>query len=689
MGNIKTIGLQMADRLREIWRRPDGRFPWRALAIGWLAKALPQLRRRRVRQRMQSALAALPAAAAALEQASTELERDFLATGAALEKLNQRGQQFMKGSGHLVLIAIGQSDGKEYIANGSKVVEEPLIFLERCLVESERLQSQLREDHQGIEQLLQAEANLRRTMAPLQTIQTLFKIECAPLGAEAQTMFTALTQEIERMHNQVCELFDTKFTELRQVEQILDAVGVKLEHQTTSLRNFVTKEKTEIQDSLRQLSAELVANQQREVRIQNLSREVTREIQAIIVGLQFQDIINQKLQHTRAAVTQLLERFGEDEEALHFLAQSSRLEAGQLQAVRQDLAHAEQTVQTGIANLLEHLSEADTNCLSLKEFDRVTASSDGMIQVLLGMIESVRSRVKEMYQRTAELQQPLQPIHNMAAGLTLVVRQLSYRIHLIGLNAQVQAAHFRHGAGLEVLSARTSEISLETNRISETVATHLDQIAAGLNQNVEAFNQLNLQARTQQEWLAHQGHEAETGLHRLRDEALTTLQEVGELLEQIKEQAGEALGSVRYRKTADATLAALQSQLQTLGETAVEQLGPRYDPARNVLGNLHRNYTMDSERQIYQQVVQGMDQNPGPPALASLDPAGVELFAPEAPTSMIAPEVAPEPIPVGPQFPLTPALTAGSPPPDGRKLAPLSPLPPAPGRDLGDNVELF
>ena len=638
---------------------------------------------------MQSALAALPAAADILKQTSAELERDFLATGAALEKLNERGQQFMKDSGHLVQLAIGQSDGKEFITNGAKVVEEPLVFLDRCLGESEQLQSQLQQDHEGIEQLLQAEASLRRTMAPLQTIQTLFKIECAPLGAEAQTMFTALTQEIERMHNQVCELFDTKFTELRQVERILDDVGVKLAQQTTSLRKFVTKEKTEIQDSLRQLSAELAANQQREARIQNLSREVTREIQAIIVGLQFQDIINQKLQHTSAAVTQILARFGEDEESLHFLAQSSRLEAEQLQAVRRDLAQAEETVKAGIANLLEHLSEADTNCLSLKEFDRVTASSDGMIQVLLGLIESVRSRVTEISGRTAEIQQPLQPIHNMAAGLTLVVRQLSYRIHLIGLNAQVQAAHFSRGAGLEVLSARTSEISLETNRISETVATHLDQIAAGLNENVKAFNQLNLQALAQQEWLAHQGKDAENGLHRLRDEALTTLQEVGDLLEQIKEQAGEALGSVRYVETADATLAALQSQLRTLGEAAVEELGERHDATRNLLADHHQKYTMDSERQVYHQVMHGANQDPGSPAPALPAAFEVEFFALETPVQTGAPELEPEPMPVAPQSPPTPVLAAVPHAPDPPALEPPRVPPPITGRDLGDNVELF
>ncbi len=638
---------------------------------------------------MQSALAALPATSDILKQASADLEREFLATGEALQGLHRQGQQFMRGSEQLVLIAIGQSHGEDFMTSGTKVVKEPLVFLEKCLAESERLMLQLRQDHQGIAALLQAEVSLRRTMAPLKTIQTLFRIECAPLGVEAQTMFTALTQEIERMHHQVCELFDTRFTELKQVRQILNVVGVQLEHQTASLRNFVATEKKQIQDSLRQLSEELAANRQREVRIRTLGREVTREIRDVIVGLQFQDIINQKLQHTSAAVTQIMERSGEDDETLHFLVQSCRLEAKQLQAVRADLAKAEQTVKGGIRNIVEHLSEADTNCLSLAEFDRVTASSDGMIQVLLGLIESVQSRVTDMSRRTAEIQQPLQPVQNLAAGLTLVVRNLSYRIHLIGLNAQVQAAHFSHGSGLEVLSARTCEISQETNLISETIATHLDQLANGLTENVKAFNQLHAQAKTQQEWLAHPGADAVNDLHKLRDEALTMLQEVGDLLEQIQRQAGETLGAVRYVATADATLSTLQTQLQSLGEAAAEKLGERHDPSKNLLAGFSRNYTMDSERDIYNQVVlgaqaKGPDEASAPPAACE-----VELFETGMPAESVATAVEPNPIPVPPAPSVAPAVVSVPSTPAGPEMA--RPADPAPvkSHDLGENVDLF
>jgi hypothetical protein len=631
-------------------------------------------------------------AAADLKQVSAELEKEFMATSRTLEELNRAGEQFVQDSEMLISLAVGQSKGKKVIINSTQVVESPLLFLDDCLAESERLLHRLHEDHQSITQLLRAETNLRSTMAPLKFMQTLFKVESAPLGAEAQVMFTALTQEIERLHTQVCELFDTKFRELEMVQTILDDASVKLESQTAALRMFVTQEKVAIQNSLQQLTKELALNQQRDARIGNLSKKIAGEIMDIIVGLQFQDIINQKLEHTSAAVNQILDHAATDVETLHYLEQSCRLEAGQLQAARTDLANAEAKVKTGIQNILEHVSRADSDCLSLGEFEHITASADGMVQVLLGLIESVRKQVSTMTSRTAEIHQDLLPIHSMASGLTSVVRDLSHRIHLIGLNAQVQAAQFRKGGGLEVLSARTSEISQETNRISETIANHLDQVSSGLASSVQSFEQLHTQALFQRVELAEQGADAEKALHGLRDGSLTTLQSVGDLLKHIQNTAKATLTTITYVATADATLASLQTQLEVVAEAAALNLSGGQKSTAN-LDHFRQDYTMDSERQVFDHVMQGNGTPPAPPPPAG-NSSEVELFTElePLPSAPLAGEPEPpatelETFPVIPMddSPLAPDVA----PPAEPARKPSAPPPPAKGSELGDNVELF
>ncbi len=650
------------------------------------------VRRRQRRRQLTRAVAELPVAAGHLAKVSANLEKEFLATGQVLEELNRQGEKFVGDSEHLICLAVGQAQGKEIIVNGTKVVESPLVFLDQCLAESDRLLRHLRSDHENIAQLLREETSLRGTMAPLKFMQTLFKIESAPLGAEAQMMFTALTQDIENLHSQVCELFDTKFRELERVQNILDEAGAKLALQNETLKNFVNLEKKRIESSLRQLSEELQKNQKRDVRIRGLSRQIAGEIRNIIVGLQFQDIINQKLQHTRAAVKQILERFSTGAGALHWLEQFSRLEAEQLQAVRADLANAETMIRTGIGNIQNCLATADADSLSLQEFERNTTSADGMIQVLLDLIQAVRLQVADMARRSAEIHQLLQPVGNMATGLTKVVIDLSHRIHLIGLNAQVQAAQFSHGAGLEVLSARTSGISVETNAISKSIAANLDQVATGLTGSVRAFEDLHARAMFEQAELSRRGNECEKDLHGLRDAALALVQSIGGLFKQIQTQTARAFAAINYVETADATLAEAQARLKTLGELAARDLINRSPGRSDGLHEVRTGYTMESERKIFDRVLHGKSAAEKSAAPA-MDP-GVDMeffesfptapeFAASAPPNPVATATAPEAIPP-PSVPATDVASEPAPAPKGRWSKP-----PVAKADFGDNVELF
>jgi len=129
-----------------------------------------------------------------------------------------------------------------------------------------------------------------------------------------------------------------------------------------------------------------------------------------------------------------------------------------------------------------------------------------------------------------------------------VVHDLSARILLIGLNAQVQAARVGQGGGLEVLSAHTSEISQATNRISERVAQQLDELAGGLAENVRAFEQLRLQAEAQQALVNSQGRGQEQELHAFRDAALGTLHDMATTLEEFRKQAVGTLERLRFQE---------------------------------------------------------------------------------------------------------------------------------------------
>ena len=655
-----------------------------------------------------------------VEEAARVLGDRFLATGNDLEKVTAKGELFIQLSTKMLTSATGKGDGSSLFFESMGTVETPLNFLSLSHEKTVELLLHLRQANDRINEFGNIQADLQRTIAPLKYLQTLFKIESAPMGANVQTMFGALTQEIEALHDQMCELFTTKFLELKEINGIIYGVITELQARTDILGKSIQEERANIERSLSKLQQELAENKSREPRISGLGKAVNNEIIQVVIALQYQDIINQKLQHTVTSLTQIHElcRSGSDNK---LLAQSCQLEAHQIQATRKDLAKAEQSVKTGVQNILNQLRLADSKCVSLEEFRELTTSADGMVQVILDALETLRHLIADSVTHSVTAFEKLRPIRGLASDVSAVVRELSQRIHLIGLNAQLRAAQVDQGFGLEVLSARTSEISRETICISETVATHLDELVRSLAGAVIQLEKLQGDALEQKEILDREGKITEHKMHGVRDETLATLNRVFSLLEELQSESESLITRADYVSAADEALAKLEKEFLATAESAALLAGA--DPSQPPSSQLQESdkvYTMASEREIFDRVVKGQASAPSSaspsdaelfdstpssepvpraesfsdptPADAAAGPAkpngadlGFDFF--DAPPSADA--VAATPKPEVPPAPKKDAFPMPDPPPVSGKIPPSPAPPPTPPANFGDNVELF
>jgi hypothetical protein len=296
-----------------------------------------------------------------------------------------------------------------------------------------------------------------------------------------------------------------------------------------------------------------------------------------------------------------------------------------------------------------------------------------MVQVLVDSLEEVRSLVGRTVTSAAAAYEMLRPLGGLASDLTAVVRNLSARIHLIGLNAQVQAAQAaqdRRGAGLEVLSARTSEISRETNRISEEAATQLDAVAEGLAGSVKAFGQLRTDGLKEQATLNEQGRTHEQELHAFRDRALAELAAVGRSLEAIRTQARRTVEAARFTQFHQVTLPALEAPLAAIADAAERRLeGCAVAQHGSLIDNLKRHYTMGSEHRVFADVLSTQPAGSRAPSAEPAVQPEIELFTePPAATN-------------GGEHP------AAEPKPEAALATAAAAAPGA--QELGTNVELF
>ncbi len=586
-------------------------------------------------------------AAGVLKDSEAGLEAQFLAIGTELERMAGYGNAFVTQVEKLVGLATGKDCDSTIFNNPVGLIERSTEFLEDCQRRTDALVTLLRAYRDQIRELLGTEAALRRTMLPLRFVQVLFKVECAPLNTEIQQLFSSLTEEIESLQGQMRDIFGTNFQKLEQTRDSLEQVIRQLERQESTLRAALATHKSRIGDTLAELRRELDSNQQREVQLNHLSRAVAREVEQVVISLQFQDIVHQKLQHVTAELPRMQARFSEFvgarqeaalSEPMQYLWQSCRLQGGQIEAAREELLRAEAGIKSGIGNVLGQLRELDSRCLSLEEFQLLTTSGDGMVQVLVETLEEVRKLMGESVACAATAHEMLRPLGSLASNLTVIARELAARIHLFGLNAQVQAAQVANGtqgAGLAILSLRTSEICGETNRISEQAAEHLDAMAAGLANCVREFGTLRSEAAAQESSLGQESLAQERVLHAFRDNCLETLRAIGGSLDGIREHAHQTLETIQFTAFCQGILPGLQKPLLNIADSANRWLEDRGCTVKDahLIEGLKKDYTMASEREVFERLTSSGElfpDSPNPPPRSAED---FELFD-ALPTSM-------------------------------------------------------
>jgi hypothetical protein len=257
-------------------------------------------------------------------------------------------------------------------------------------------------------------------------------------------------------------------------------------------------------------------------------------------------------------------------------------------------------VFSGIGTLLEKL---DSDALMLKEFSQMTASTSGIIQGLLESLEEIRGMVAITVSTTRMAEAAVLPVRTAIERLTNTVQAVAHEMHLIALNAQIQAIQMGGSTGLDVLSAHTADVSRVTTKISVEVASKVAQVAAAVTQHSEALSALCQTGQAQQQMLNEAGPRQEAILHQFRDGTLQEFLETGNALDQARKLGAEINSLLDFQPAIDrvATLRASVAEFHGVCEVLQRAFRSKNGTPADLPVNLHKNYTMASERRIHLQ----------------------------------------------------------------------------------------
>jgi hypothetical protein len=549
-----------------------------------------------------------------LEAASSRLEQVFLSTADDIMTITGSGRDLIARSHDLVEMAVGHRGGA-VVTEATAVLREPIAFLTDGVARMRRVIELLSGQHERLRKALRAERDLRTVMAPMTYVRTLLCIEGARLdGTEAQKLGD-LARDIESMQSRLEEVFDQQFRDLQSTETSFGELLARLRAQSAAHETEAAARHREIETALSRMEQGTSESERGESQLAEISREVGAEVSRVVLALQFQDIVSQKLAHVRATVAEMqrpliglvdgAERSGED---LRFVEQAGRIVLGQLEAAEVELGSADETVADGLRVIVARVKALDEAALSMYDVDSVTAGVDGFVQVMLEAIQQIAALLESGTRLAAEAHVVVAPIHVTAGAVAQRIGSLASGMHLVGLNAEVQTAHIQSAGGLEVLSARLSEISRETGALSAEVAKDIDGIVRTIGEAEGLLRQLRTHGARHATEVRDSATSVSGRLHEYRDSTLDSVVGLGEVAARLHEQVRPLMSRPPWRALFTEEMEGLRGAVAAVVErmaAAAEEQGVPSDAARARVEAVAGRYTMASERRVHDARLKG------------------------------------------------------------------------------------
>jgi len=607
---------RIVDRCRQqAGRAADFMLRRHARASRWAEQALPERR--------------LHWHGTRLSECAVKLEKRFLHISVGLENLAGRSDLLLESSRRLLKYSLGHEGGASTFGSAVAAMERPLTFYNECLVITNKVDHNLGLVAGRIGRLNRFKAALDASIAPLKILQTMFRIESAASSPEVQSLFTSLSAEIERLLVRMSTMIVSEF-------DAIESTGATVNELIPRLRAIRDRQiqaqtrRVEIGESLRKLDVQFEANKARDVRLLEVTKAVADKLAGMVGALQFQDILNQRLQHVMKSLGGIADQARAVTktptlDALTFLRDASRVESAHLEDIESVLGGAMTALQSSLHGLSGEMGDVGTECILLNGIDSPSAACDGMVEILLETIAENLSLVQSTYAQSQRICSVLEPISELLGNLTGSILELSARIRLIALNGQIQAAQAGEGTGLEILSSRTRLIAEEMASIVAEIADELAALKQGLREGLQDVEHTRSQSLVLIEFLSEEGKEQQTRLHEFRNQMLSELRTAGDLIAYVQTEAKDLSESLDVRSSVLEVVICAREELEEFSRQLGAKL--RHGTRSSRMEHHGAHYTAEAERSAHERALRGSseDELTAVPSTAMAE-GTVELF---------------------------------------------------------------
>lgn len=553
----------------------------------------------------------LPVIGRELEEISRCVEPLFLRVGEELQEIHSGALELTQEALKSVEL-IGGQPGKAVLPRVRGLAEDSLKQLETY---QEQVSWNLRHTEviaEKLDDLYRMCEETRKISAYLRVVGLNIGIESSR-SVESTDMFGVVVEEIRGFSEKVTRIADEICDDAKAAKKMQTSARGEMNKGLDELGRLGWDAKQSLKEAVTKIEALMESSRVALSHAGHHSQEIAMQVGRVVVEIQFQDNMNQRIDHITHAFNDVVslcreaEKKGESRatarERLNTAHSILTLQAAQLKQVISEIEQVHQnasgafdriaTEVTSLAECLSHLrsdnGKRDAPFISLKKaLDHLEMLLDRG-RKMAGRIEKSVSAATETATRLAER--------------TKYVRGISYETRLMAINAVIKAVHLgKTGMTLEVLAQEVNDLSRKTSMFAERVEELIDPLVSLAR---ELINRL----------------EKRNGSSDPKDMAPnspdTASLEISEAYEQFNRNSSEALTNVEGLKNAISRAASGLIFLRTLRESMAPVLGDieeivgvlrfeRGKSRKNTFGetsNIRKRYTMEHEREVHERTV--------------------------------------------------------------------------------------
>ena len=545
-------------------------------------------------------------------------EQSFLELGNSIQKFHGRARNISRSTGEVLELLNGEG--------GEQALQRLQILVERCNMWLNATDEKSSEISMLLEKILNQVNELELPVSSLKkVVKTLHPLRVST-RIEAAKGYASGTSVLAKALDDLGVMVQEKVSEISQltvslIPVINRSISMEKAAQSGSIR-VASSEVDKVRRVLATLLDTFLETGHWTGRLKDSSDGVTRSFSEIVAALQFQDITRQRLEHVQKALNNLGQHlkkfsrrqdFSNDAEAERLFGSICRLQYDQL-----DLASVE--FVDAADNLAINLDDMSNNVVAMASDTRSLLqvsddASGNRYTIVLSALQSIALHLEKTWTIHQSTASNLAEVNDGVQKVSLLVEEIEFvseEMQLLAINAAISAAHAqRQGAGLDVIAKNIKDVAEEASRYALALAQQCASITehARSLQAIEEDNQSGIGGVKD---LIEQAQESMTDL----DSSYTKLVKLAEKVDRdacdLSHDMARIISTLNISHQFREKLSPVLKRFKELSFSSEEGLSAKENTSLEILFNeLELCYTMASERQIHQSLVNSREQLAG------------------------------------------------------------------------------